>query len=212
MDVRTGHVCNSWALQWRTWVMQLLESGGSGDVLSWFSFLSLALFGVTAAAQGESVKSSTAPPRFWWTEDLMWNFSAANLRYPHNRSPISALPKGSQTDCMHQPPTKILPLHISAAGSCSDSALGGGGRSSTQIASSSLPLVYLVVLGNVLVLLLEDLRVKLLKQKHSPSPLYINGWLLPVGVMRALERHPGLYVNWGGLHLIREQAWHNALE
>ena len=109
---------------------------------------------VSAATQSASVKSTAACPRFWWTDGLGQKTSCGTSVLLTSDVPIKvpyfSTSKGSQTDCLRQPPAKILSLHISTAGSCSDSALGGGGRSSTQIASSSLPLVYLVVLGNVL--------------------------------------------------------------
>lgn len=69
-------------LQRCTRAMQLLETGGSRDVLNWFSFLSLACLGVSAAAQRASLKSPAAHPGFWWTEKLMWDFSAANFVCP----------------------------------------------------------------------------------------------------------------------------------
>lgn len=147
------HGWKGWArvpLQWCTWVIQLLERAGGRDVLIQFIFLSLACLGVSAAAQRASLKSPAAHPGFWWTEELMWNFSAANFLCPHWGHLFQHFQKAAKLNCLLQPPSKILPLPISAAGSCSESGLGGGGRSSTQIASWSLPGLYLVFLGNVL--------------------------------------------------------------
>lgn len=63
-----------------TWAMQLLESGGSRDVWSQLSFLSLALFGSQCSCT-DSI-SQIWHPSFWWTKEIMWSYSAANVRCP----------------------------------------------------------------------------------------------------------------------------------
>lgn len=107
------------------------------------------MFGSQCSCTESITQISCSPP--WFLVDRKTNvgLQCCKLRMSPLRSPISALPKGSQSDGLLQPPSKSLPLPISAARSCSESGLGGGGRSSTQIASSSLPGLYLVFLGNV---------------------------------------------------------------
>lgn len=62
------------------------------------------------------------------------------------------------------------------------------------------------------VLLVEELRVTLLEQKQSPSPLCTSAWLLPLRscAEQDPERHPCLCFGGAGLHFIREKGWHKA--
>lgn len=76
-----GYKC--WARVHCSDVPEWCSSWKQEDVSSWFSFPSLAFLGVSAAAQRASLKCSASHPGFWWTEKIMWDFSAANSTCPH---------------------------------------------------------------------------------------------------------------------------------